>query len=341
MDTLLKKAKKPIIGITLGDPNGIGPEIIIKGFKKINKICYPIVIGNKEIIKDALKFSQTKIPLKIITEIEKTPLNNKFINIINIDNISLKEIKPGKIDEITGKASLEYVKKAIEIALAKKIEGIVTAPVSKEAIIKAGYHFTGHTEFLAQITHTKNFAMMMVSPYLKVVLVSTHLPFRKVSFFLTPTKIYQKILLAHFTLKKYFGKIKPKIAVCALNPHMGEGGLLGDEEKNKIIPAIEEAKKRKIEVFGPFPSDSLFYQAKQGKFDVIISMYHDQGLIPVKLDAFEKTVNLTLGLPIIRTSVDHGVGFDIAGKGIADPTSLIEAIKLVVYISQINQHGKN
>ena len=208
------------------------------------------------------------------------------------------------------------------------MDAIVTAPINKEAINLAGFDYSGHTELLAELTNTKNFAMMLVGGVLRIVLVTTHIALKDVSKNLSAKKIYSKIKIAYHSLQNLWKIAKPKIAVCALNPHCGEGGLFGNEEETIITPAVNNAKKLGINAVGPLAADTLFVRAKDGEYDAVVCMYHDQGLIPLKMHSFGKGVNITLGLPIIRTSVDHGTAFNIAGKGIADEGSMIEAIRV-------------
>ncbi|MBU0501620.1 MAG: 4-hydroxythreonine-4-phosphate dehydrogenase PdxA, partial [Candidatus Margulisbacteria bacterium] len=238
-----------------------------------------------------------------------------------------------QVSREAGQAAYEYLNKAIDLALAKKIDAITTAPINKEAIHLAGHKFAGHTEILAQRTKCKNYGMMFVSDTLWVMLATTHTALHSVSRKLNKAKILKFIKLAHETLLKDRGK-EPKIGVAGLNPHAGEGGIFGNEEKKIIQPAVEQAQKLGINVKGPISPDAIFKLAYMGMFDLVIAMYHDQGLIPLKLLSFNKSVNVTVGLPIIRTSVDHGTGFDIAGKGWANPQSLVEAIKVAVHFAK-------
>lgn len=309
---------KPKIAITMGDPAGIGPEVILKSLNKIKKYCNPIIICDKKYLK---------------TIAGKLKVKFKDSEIYDLKNIR-GNILTGKVSRISGKASYQYVKKAIELALNKKVDAIVTAPINKESFKKAGINFTGHTEMLAKLTNTKNYAMMLTGGFLRVVLVTTHTSIKSVSKLINKDNIYDKIKLADLWLKKYFKIRKPVIAVAALNPHSGEAGLFGREEIVKIMPAIKNARKNlRAKIIGPVPPDALFYKAKKERYDAVICMYHDQGLIPLKMIAFESGVNVTLGLPIIRTSPDHGTAYDIAGKGIANPNSFIEAVKLAAFLS--------
>ncbi|MDD5773122.1 MAG: 4-hydroxythreonine-4-phosphate dehydrogenase PdxA [bacterium] len=315
---------KPVIGITMGDPAGIGPEIIGKILlnKNINRICVPLVIGDKRFF--------------VVGANGRSPLCK--INIIDLKNADPKKIPVGKISAQAGKASIEYIDKAVELIRKGDIQAMVTAPINKESVSLAGLKFPGHTEYLAHLTKTKKFAMMLAGGKIRVVLVTTHMALRDVARNITADKIYEKISIANAGLTKWFGKKKPLIAVCSLNPHGGEGGLFGGEEAEFIEPAIKKAKKENIRVEGPFASDTLFVKANQGMYDAVIVMYHDQGLIPLKMASFGNAVNITLGLPFIRTSVDHGTAFDIAGKGIAGTGSMEAAIKLATQMVKSMAH---
>lgn len=234
-----------------------------------------------------------------------------------------------------GRASLEYIDKALELIRSDQADILVTAPVSKSSIQAAGFpDFQGHTEYLAKKTGTKNFAMMFVGDDLKATLVTRHVPLKTVARILTKSEVYNAILLTHKYLKKYFGIKSPRIAVCGLNPHAGELGAFGDEERKIIFPAVKNARKTMAGVVGPVPADVVFHSAINKKYDAVIAMYHDQALAPFKILYFTSGVNMTLGLPFIRTSPDHGTAFDIAGKGIADPSSMIEAIKLACHLQK-------
>lgn len=311
----------PVIAITMGDPAGIGAEIILKAFKKKEffRYCIPIIIGDKDFLKKTAKTL-------------KFPFHISRANIIDLKNIP-KRFTIGRPSSVSGKAAVEYIKSAVSLAMIKKVDAIVTAPISKEAIHMAGYKYPGHTEMLAEFTDTRDYAMMLAGKDIRVVLVTTHAAIKNVSRLISRRKILKAIRLANSSLKSW-GFLNPRIGVSALNPHGGEGGIFGDEEIKIIIPAINDAKSEGINVMGPFPADTLFTPVKRSKFDAIVVMYHDQGLIPIKMSSFGKAVNITLGLPFIRTSVDHGTAYDIAGKNLADPSSMIEAIKIAVKLTK-------
>jgi len=317
------------LAITMGDPGGVGPEIVVKAlsYARIWDSCTPVVIGCRVPVEEVMAL--LKLPLKL--RIIKSPKESKPVprrGIIElIDMGGAKKNKRGKPTAGSGEASVICIKKAVELALDGQVNGIVTAPISKQAINMAGFKWPGHTEMLSELTHTKDYAMMLIGGPLKIILVTTHIAFKNIPLLISKGRILKAIRLAKKACEM-LGIKSPKIAVAGLNPHAGEAGLFGDEEIKKIGPAVKEALKEGIPVIGPFPPDAVFHKAYKGEIDLIVCMYHDQGLIPLKMIAFDKGVNMTVGLPFIRTSPDHGTAYDIAWKGIADPSSMIEAIKL-------------
>ena len=324
--------KKPLVALTMGDPAGIGPEICLKASlsEKIRKICVPIIVGDFKIIKKASNLLNCKVKLRKIKEDEiKNIKETESILIYDISSKYSKNFKFSHPSADSGKASLLAIEKAVFLYKKGLTEIIVTAPINKYSIKLAGSKFPGHTEMLAHLTNTKKFAMMLIGGKIKVILVTIHIPLKEVSKSISKEKILEKIELANLG-GKLLGIKNPKIAVCGLNPHAGDSGVIGDEEIKIITPACEIAKKRKINVFGPFPADTLFYKVNKGEYDIVVSMYHDQGLIPLKMLYFEKGVNATIGLPLIRTSPDHGTAYDIAWRGIANPSSIEEAIKIAI-----------
>ena len=326
----------PKIIITMGDSAGVGPEVIVKALSlpDIYKICQPIVIGDAKVLASVLEFSKRlaakgELRLNPIKDIGKAKFNYGDIDLFDLGNIDIDRLRLGKVDPMCGKATFEYIKKGIEIVQSGKAKGMVTAPLCKKSMEDAGFSYPGHTELLAELTGTKDFAMMLVGGNLRVVLVTRHLPLKEVASSLSKQKILLAIRLGVEAMKA-FGINSPRVGVCALNPHAGEWGVLGKEEIEMIIPAIEEARKEGIAISGPLPSDKGFYDTAGGRYDLAIAMYHDQGQVPVKLLSYTKSVNVTLGLPFVRTSPCHGTGFDIAGQNKANPQSFIEAIKLAV-----------
>ena len=321
---------RPVIGITMGDPVGIGPEIILKALDSplIYKICKPLVIGNSEVLELAKKSTSSTLEIKDI----KIPVSGIYnygqVNVLSLSKLNKDKLSWGEPTVQTGNAMIKYITTAIDMAISGSISAIVTCPINKAAMQKAGSKFSGHTELLAERTKTDSFAMMLAGRKLRVVLVTIHIPLKNVSAELSKERIIKTIQLTQRALYYRFGFEKPRIAVAGLNPHAGEEKMFGDEEQRIISPAIDSARKKGFDVSGPFPPDTVFYHAANGRYDAVVCMYHDQGLIPFKLLHFTDGVNTTLGLPIIRTSVDHGTAYDIAGTGKADPGSLAAAINM-------------
>ncbi|MBN1254385.1 MAG: 4-hydroxythreonine-4-phosphate dehydrogenase PdxA [Deltaproteobacteria bacterium] len=318
----------PLIAITMGDPAGIGPEIIVKaiGEKTIFAQCRPVVLGDKGILMYTAQWLKSSVTIKKIEEPAKGVFNPGILNILPLTDLPPEEVPLGTPQRKGGEATYRYIEKGVALAQEGIVDALVTAPISKEALNEAGYPFPGHTEFLAHLTRAEDQVMMLAGPKLRVALVTTHLPLREVPAALTHVRIKKTIVTTFQGLQQYFGITNPRLAVAGLNPHAGEGGLFGSEEEEVIAPAVAECRHEGMAVDGPLPPDSLFFNAASGRYDAVVAMYHDQGLIPLKLLHFRDGVNITLGLPIIRTSVGHGTGYDIAGQGVADPTSLINAI---------------
>ena len=315
------------IAVTMGDPGGIGPEIIVKTLysAEISEYCTPIVIGDRLVIEEAIKLLNLYVKLNIIEKPEDSGSSPGSIELIDVG--PLEDFQKGKPTKTGGRACSSYIRKAVELAAEKRVDAIVTAPISKEALKLAGLPWPGHTEMLAELADKKDYAMMLVGGIIRVILVTIHTSLRSVPDLITKEAVLKTIRLA----KKACDMMaisNPKIAVAGLNPHAGEAGMFGDEEIKHISPAVEDALKEGLPVDGPFSPDILFHKAYCGEIDIIVSMYHDQGLIPLKMIAFDEGVNVTVGLPFIRTSPDHGTAYDIAWKGKANPSSMIEAIKL-------------
>ncbi|MGD9106390.1 MAG: 4-hydroxythreonine-4-phosphate dehydrogenase PdxA [Desulfobacterales bacterium] len=321
---------RPIIGITMGDPVGIGPEIILLSLinPSIYKVCRPLVIGDSRILGATKKIIQSRLEIESIKSPDAGIYKCGTVDVLNISKLDPDKITWGRPTVQTGGAMVRYITAAADLAIKERIEAMVTCPINKMAMQLSGFHYSGHTELLAERTKSNEFAMMLAGDRLRVVLVTIHVPLRDVPVILSRQKIVKTIKLAWQALNERFGIKSPRIAVSGLNPHAGEGGMFGDEEKNIIAPAIHDAGNQGFYASGPFPPDTIFYHAANKRYDAVISMYHDQGLIPFKLIHFNNGVNTTLGLPIIRTSVDHGTAYDIAGTGIADPGSLIAAINM-------------
>lgn len=330
---------KPILAITMGDPAGIGPEIIVKALQlpKVWRVCRPLVIGSRPILQRTIQSLKTSLVIATVEGHDESTAKQTFRRgrLPLLDPISkpTRSIKFGRVSANAGEMAVICIQSAVRLAQANCVSGIVTAPINKEAIHKAGHLYPGHTEMLADLTKAKESGMMIMGGPLKIVFTTTHLPLRDVAKALTVQKILKAIRLAHFGLIQLFGVKKPRIAVAGFNPHAGENGLFGDEETGHIFPAIKRAKAQGIVCHGPHPADTMFAKALTGAFDGIVALYHDQGLIPLKTVAFGHCVNITVGLPILRTSVDHGTAFDIAGKGKADPTSLVDAIVMAAKLA--------
>lgn len=326
-------ARHPVIAFTMGDPGGIGPEILVKALQKEkpSKLLSYLVIGSRQVFKTLRK--KTGLWLKTIDLKRNSPeaqglsLSPGKIYFLDIaQELSGKEaFEIGKLCRANGRLALSTVEKAVFLANRGIVDAIVTAPVNKAAIRFWDKDFIGHTEFLARKAKIGRFAMMFVSPRLRVTLVTIHVPLKTVSGLITRKAVLEKILLTDEMLRRGLGMKKPRVAVCALNPH---GKEFGEEETKVIEPAVRAASRKGIHISGPFPADLLFYAAYHGKYDAVISMYHDQGLAPFKLVAFHEGVNVTLGLPYTRTSPDHGTAFDIAYQGKADPSSMLAALRL-------------
>jgi len=336
---------RPLIGISVGDPSGIGPEVTVKALaiKDIYDISRPLVVSDFRLMMDAIKVSGVQLGLNRIDSDHIESGRYKFgtIDVLDMNNVDMSRHVYKKVLAENGKSAFEYIKKVIELALTGKIDATVTGPIHKEALNLAGFHYAGHTEIYSELTNTKDYVMMLVDDNFRIAHVSTHVSLRKACDLVKKERILKVIELTKNMLS-YLDIENPKIAVAGLNPHSSEGGLFGDEEEKEITPAIESAKRLGINAQGPFPPDTIFSRAKGGEFDAVIAMYHDQGHVALKTVGFVydkdgrwssiSGVNVTLGLPIIRTSVDHGVAFDKAGDGIANPQSMIQAIKLAVQL---------
>lgn len=336
---------RPVIGISMGDPAGIGPEIIVKALNtpNVHEVCQPIVIGDTTILKRALKFLPVPLNITPVDHPANAIDDSKTISIINRSNLDKTVIGLPSPTIETGKAMENYIITGVNLAQNKEIDGLVTCPITKTGLKIAGSRFHGHTELIADQTGTREFAMMLAGDRLRVVLVTIHIPIATVPKSLTIQNILQTIGLTQESLVNRFGIPSPKLAVAGLNPHAGEASMFGNEEEKIIMPAVNLAREQGLNIDGPLPPDTVFFHAVNGRYDAVICMYHDQGLIPFKLVHFKDGVNTTLGLPIIRTSVDHGTAYDIAWKGIADPTSLVEAIYMAAFQAnnQANSRTKN
>ena len=338
--------QKPIIGITMGDPASIGPEIAVKALlnEKVHAICRPLIVGDAGVFNDIIKRLKLPATVNAITTVADAAFKPGTIDVFDLKNVDLNQLQFGEISAMAGGASFEAVKKVIELALAGEVDATVTGPINKKSINEAGHHFAGHTEIYAHYTGTKKYAMLLVEENMRVIHVSTHVSLREACDLVKKDRIIQVIELLHNGILQ-LGATNTKIGVAGLNPHAGDSGLFGTEDDGEIKPAVEEARKMGYDVDGPVPADTLFSKAATGTYGGIVAMYHDQGHIPFKLTGFKwnaekkqmdsvKGVNITMGLPIIRTSVDHGTAFEIAGKGIASPDAMVLAIEAAVQLSK-------
>lgn len=329
----------PIVGITMGDPNGIGPEIAVKALacKRIRSLCRPFIIGDMAVIQEAITIADLELDVYSINSPKDLRGSKDDIFVLAPEDCKAGPRQYGTISAQAGHAAFVAIKKAVELATTGQIDAIVTAPIHKEALHASGCRLAGHTEILARLTKTNDYAMLLVYDRLRVVHVTTHVPIARLSRLVTCQRVLKTIVLGNEGCIR-LGIKAPRIGVAGLNPHASDGGLFGHEEQRQIIPAIEKARSMGIDAQGPIPADTLFSKAVGGAFDLCVAMYHDQGHIAIKLIGFTydrstgrlgqvNGVNITLGLPIIRTSVDHGTAFDIAGKGLASPQSMIQAIE--------------
>jgi len=339
----------PVLAITMGDPASIGPEIGVKALlqENIHAICRPLLVGDAIVFQQIIDKLQLNAKVNAVHKVADAKFEIGTIDVFDLKITDISKLEFGKIDAMCGEASFQAVKKAIELAMAGEVDGTVTGPINKKSINDAGHHYAGHTEIYAHYTGTKKYAMLLVEDHINVIHVSTHVSLRQACDLVKKERIIQVIELIVDGLKR-LGKTNLKIGVAGLNPHSGDNGLFGTEDMEEIMPAVEEAKKMGYDVEGPVPPDTLFAKAATGAYGGVVAMYHDQGHIPFKLAGFKwnaekqqmdsvKGVNITLGLPIIRTSVDHGTAFEIAGKGIASADAMVLAIESAV---QLAKHKK-
>ena len=332
---------RPRIGITMGDPAGIGPEVVLKAVaeEEVQSICRPIIIGNAQVLTHNARTLDLQCGYEIVRQGEKIQDHAGAPLIYHLDNLS-GYIEPGIESGDAGKAAGSYIEAAVSLCASGSIDAMATAPINKRALFLGGYSFPGHTEFLASLTGTEEYAMGFIAANLRVVLLSTHVPLSEAIRLVRRDRIEKTIRLADRELHRW-GIERPRIAVAALNPHGAEGGLFGIEEVSEMSPAIEACRAvDNINVKGPFSADTVYLRASRGEFDAVVACYHDQAMIPVKCLSFGEAVNVTLGLPFIRTSVDHGTAFDIAGKGVAEHSSMVAAILLAARLARADESGK-
>jgi 4-phospho-D-threonate 3-dehydrogenase / 4-phospho-D-erythronate 3-dehydrogenase len=337
---------KPIVGITMGDPASIGPEIAVKALlnEKIYSICRPLLVGDAAVFNDIIKRLALKATIHPVNKVSDAAFEFGRIDVYDLQQVDMTKLVFGEISAMSGNASFLAIKKVIDLALAGEIDATVTGPINKKSINEAGHHFAGHTEIYAHYTGTGKYAMLLVEDNLKVIHVSTHVSLRQACDLVKKERILEVVDLLYHGLIQ-LGEKNLKIGIAGLNPHAGDSGLFGTEDDQEILPAVNEARRRGYDVEGPVPPDTLFAKAATGTYGGVVAMYHDQGHIPFKLSGFKwnaekkqmdsvKGVNITMGLPIIRTSVDHGTAFEIAGKGTASPDAMVLAIESAVQLSR-------
>ncbi len=325
-------AKRPILALTIGDPAGIGTEISVKSLTKedIYHLAKPFLIGSAQVIQDTIHRLGLLLDIHQVQQVQDCRYQFGTIDVLDIDNIDLSKLEMGKVQAACGKAAYEYIHKATDLAKTGEIDAIVTAPINKEALKAASIPYIGHTEMIAELLDAKSNMTMFMIEGMRIFFLTRHVSLAEACRLIRdPEIVYRGIQQCYDVLTDTLPH-RPKLAVAGLNPHAGEGGLLGDEELVSLIPAVKRAVEAGMDVVGPVPADSVFHFAKKGAYDAVLSLYHDQGHIASKMIDFEKTVSVTVGLPTLRTSVDHGTAFDIAGKGIASSVSMEEAIKAAV-----------
>ena len=326
---------RPIIGIPLGDPAGVGPEIVVKSlnFDEIYEVSRPVVIGDKGTIEQAMKFCDIKLDINVIEDPKDGLYSKGTIDLIDLNNIDIKNFKIGQVQAEGGRAAFDYIKTTIDLALEKKVDAMATTPINKESLKAAGVPYIGHTEILEDLTNTDNPLTMFQVFNLRVFFMTRHVSLRQACDLVKEETVYEFIQRCKEALE-VIGVENPRLAIAGLNPHSGENGLFGNEEVDEIAPAVKRAQDLGIDVVGPIPADSVFHFGLKGRYDAVLSLYHDQGHIATKMVDFERTISITNNMPFLRTSVDHGTAFDIAGSGKVSEVSMVEAIKLAALYAQ-------
>lgn len=321
--------KKPFIAVPIGDPAGVGPEIVAKSIasKEVIKAANCVIVGNKEVMETAIKITGENLTIHVIDDVNEGDYREGILNLIHIDNMDMSQFSFGKVSGMCGKAAYDYIEKSIALANAGKVDAVATTPINKESLRAGGIDFIGHTEIFGALTHTEDPLTMFETNGLRVFFLTRHVSLREMLDMIKKDRIIDYVKRCTEALEK-LGVTDGVMAIAGLNPHSGEHGLFGWEEVEEIAPAVEELKKQGYRVEGPIGADSVFHQAAQGKYSSVLSLYHDQGHIATKTLDFEKTIAITNGMPILRTSVDHGTAFDIAGKGVVSAVSMVEAILL-------------
>ncbi|NLT72623.1 MAG: 4-hydroxythreonine-4-phosphate dehydrogenase PdxA [Chloroflexi bacterium] len=332
-------AQLPIIVITMGDPAGVGPEVTAKALmnQQIWAICRPIVVGGLSILNRAAALVGAP-PFRAIERLSEATFDPQAPDVLDCGVLQAEDVEPGDVSAACARAAVEYIERATALCQAGEAEAMATGPLNKAALKAAGIPFIGHTELLASLLGSPEVTTMLATTGLRVVHVTRHVPLAQVASLITRENVLETIMLTHAGLQQ-MGIARPRIAVAALNPHGGDEGLMGREEIDAITPAVVDALAQDVEAVGPIPADSVFFRAIRGEFDVVVAMFHDQGHIPIKTHGFERSITVTLGLPVIRTSVDHGTAFDIAWKGVADQESMVEALKLAAQLAEGKRAG--
>ena len=327
----MESGQKPGIAITMGDPCGIGPEVVAKALAdpRVYESCRPVVVGSSYAMEQAVALTGVTLRVGQPDDAAEAGRDSSVIDVVDIGNLNPEDITVGEINPTCGKAAMEWVTRAGELALGGAVDGLATAPLNKEAASLAGYKSIGHMELLQELTGARTVATMLMARNMRVVHLTTHRSLRVACDYVKKDRILDYLRITHESFVK-FGFREPRIAAAALNPHGSDGGLLGNEEAEEISPAVEAARAEGINAFGPIPADIVFHHHAENRYDAVLAMYHDQGHIPVKVYGFEESITANLGLPFVRTSVDHGTAFDIAGQGVASHTSMLESIRLAV-----------
>ena len=335
------RRRLPRIAVTMGDPAGIGPEFVLKAVaeRAVLDACVPVIVGDAQFLAHTARKLDLQCGYDIVRRGEAFPDGEDGPAIYHLDNIR-GNVEPGVESGSAGRAAAEYIEAAVELCMLGETDAVSTAPINKRALFLGGYSFPGHTEFLAHLTGATDCAMAFVASNLRIVLISTHVPLAEAIRMVERARIVRVVRLTERELRRW-GIERPRIAVAALNPHGAEGGLFGVEEAAEIVPAVQECQGQYgLDARGPFSADTVFLRASRGEFDAVVSCYHDQAMIPVKCLSFGEAVNVTLGLPFIRTSVDHGTAFDIAGRGVAEHSSMVAAITLAAQLSRADGPGR-
>ena len=324
----------PVIAITMGDACGIGPEVVAKALasREVSGICRPLVIGSTQALEDAIKLVGVPLEAREVGSPQEAQASRDVVAVLDLHNLDTGSITIGQVSAEAGRASMEWVVRAAELAMDARIQAIATAPLHKEAASLAGYRVIGHTELLQQVTGASQVVTMLMSGPLRAAHLTTHHSLRRACDYVKRSYILARLQLIHQSFEEW-GMLNPRIGVAALNPHASDAGLMGDEEEKEILPAVKAARQMGINAIGPVPADMVFVQAIAGRYDVVLALYHDQAHIAIKVYGFERSVSVNLGLPFIRTSVDHGTAFDIAGQGIASAASMVEAVKVAVSLA--------